>query len=245
MIQFFAPDIKSTATLPQDESAHCVRVLRHRAGDEIHVIDGEGSRLLCRILDPNPRGVMVEIISSEIIPPSWDVNIILAVAPTKNMDRMEWLTEKAVEIGINRIVPIICTHSERKVLKTERLQKIAVSAMKQSLKTFLPRIDEPTPILSFIKEITLEEPGKSAMKFMGYCDKEYPLRRLIQEYKSGKNVVIMIGPEGDFSPEEVKKSVDAGFIPVTFGDNRLRTETAALVGIDMIHFINATANINK
>ena len=237
MIQFFAPEIEATGMLPPDESRHCSKVLRHRVGDEIQVIDGKGRRFTCVILDPDPRATQVEIVSSEQLPQHWGVNITLAVAPTKNMDRMEWLVEKAVEIGVNRFVPLLCEHSERKVVKTERLMNIAVSAMKQSLKTTLPEILPLTPIKDFLNENSGSE-DSAAQKFMGYCDAAYPRKSLIQEYQPGKNVILMIGPEGDFSPEEVRKAVEAGFLPVTFGDSRLRTETAALVALDAIHFLN-------
>lgn len=237
MIQFFAPDIETTGCLPADESRHCSKVLRHRAGDEISVIDGKGNRFVCTVLDPDPRATQVEILSSEKIEQHWTPNIILAVAPTKNMDRMEWMTEKAVEMGVNKIVPILCEHSERKVVKTERLNNIAVSAMKQSLKTTLPEVTSLTPFRDFIKEY-----GNDSLpdyeRFMGYCDAEYQRNLLISEYRAPHNVVILIGPEGDFSPSEVEMAVEAGFIPVTFGDSRLRTETAAIVALDTIHILN-------
>lgn len=229
MIQFFAPDIESTGILPAEDSLHCSRVLRHREGDLITVTDGKGHRFKCRIIAADPRATAVEIKSSEIINPHWGCRITLAVAPTKNMDRMEWMVEKAVEIGVDRIVPVLCEHSERKVLKTDRLRKIAVSAMKQSLKSTLPDISDLTPLDKFLRE---SAPG---MKFMGYCDKEYPLLSLAREYRAAGDVTLLIGPEGDFSPEEVHLAVDNGFIPVTFGSSRLRTETAAVTALNIIH----------
>ncbi|MBD5292612.1 MAG: 16S rRNA (uracil(1498)-N(3))-methyltransferase [Bacteroides sp.] len=231
MIQFFAPDIESTGILPPEDSLHCARVLRHREGDLITVIDGRGHRFGCRIVSADPRATAVDIESTETIPNHWGCKITLAVAPTKNIDRMEWMVEKAVEIGVDRIVPVLCSHSERKVLKTDRLRKIAVSAMKQSLKTTLPEIADLTPLPLFLKE---PHPG---MKFMGYCDKNYPLLSLAREYRAGEDVTLLIGPEGDFSPQEVGMAVEAGFIPVTFGASRLRTETAAVTAIDTIHVL--------
>lgn len=239
MIQFFAPDLKETAMLPQEESLHCVRVLRHREGDLIHVVDGLGSRYLCRIVDADPRAVMLHIEEETPIPTHWGCRVTLAVAPTKNMDRMEWMVEKAVEIGVDRIVPLLCEHSERKIVKTERLRKIAVSAMKQSLKTRLPQIDDLTPIADFLAE------RSDDMKFMGYCDKDYPRRELIGEYRPGRDVTILIGPEGDFSPSEVKAAVKAGYLPVTFGQSRLRTETAAISSLDSIHLLNNLAKLSS
>ncbi|MDE5843701.1 MAG: 16S rRNA (uracil(1498)-N(3))-methyltransferase [Muribaculaceae bacterium] len=243
MIQFFSPDILTTGTLTPEDSRHCSKVLRHRAGDEISVIDGSGRRYRCRILDPDPRCTQVEIIDAETIPPHWGVDITLAVAPTKNMDRMEWMVEKSVEIGVNRIVPLLCEHSERKVVKPERLVNIAVSAMKQSLKTTLPEVAPLSRYGDFIKS-THQRLGEnpSLQCFMGYCDKNYPLLRLADEYHAGSDVVIMIGPEGDFSPEEVNKAVECGFRPVTFGNSRLRTETAAISALDTIHILNMIAD---
>ena len=146
---------------------------------------------------------------------------------------MEWLVEKLVEIGVNRIVPIRCMRSERKEIKTERLEKIAVSAMKQSLKAVLPRIDEMMTLSSFLKSIDKDE-----QKFVAYCDDWVERRLLAREYKPGSSVAVLIGPEGDFAPEEIKMTLDSGFVPVTLGDNRLRTETAALVACDTFHVIN-------
>lgn len=227
----------TTGCLPADESRHCSKVLRHRAGDEICVIDGKGNRFSCKILDPDPRATQVEILSSERIEEHWTPTITLAVAPTKNIDRMEWMTEKAVEIGINRIIPILCEHSERKVVKSERLVNIAVSAMKQSLKTTLPEVRPLTPYKEFLKEFNFST-APDTQHFMGYCDAKYPRLPLVTEYKAPADVVLLIGPEGDFSPAEVEAAVKAGFIPTTFGDSRLRTETACIVALDTIHLLN-------
>lgn len=232
MIQFYSPDIESTGILPQEDSLHCIRVLRHREGDLIEVIDGHGRRFTCRIVAADPRATAVEIESIEEIPPHWGSRITLAVAPTKNIDRMEWMVEKAVEIGIDRIVPVLCEHSERKVLKTDRLYRIAISAMKQSLKASLPEISPLTPIRDFLHE------KSDDMKFMGYCNKDYPLLSLAHEYPGKCDVRLLIGPEGDFSPDEVKVAVDAGYLPVSFGSSRLRTETACIVALDTVHILN-------
>lgn len=237
MIQFYAPDIESTGMLPQEDSLHCVRVLRHREGDLIQVIDGKGHRFTCRIVSADPRATAVDIETTETVEPHWGCTITLAVAPTKNMDRMEWMVEKAVEIGVDRIVPVLCDHSERRVLKAERLRKIAVSAMKQSLKATLPEVSDLTPLGEFLRE---PHPG---LKFMGYCDKNYPLLSLAKEYKGGEDVTLLIGPEGDFSSEEVSLAVEAGFVPVTFGNSRLRTETAGIVALDTVHVLTQLARL--
>lgn len=235
MIQFFVPDIKDRKSLPKEESGHAVRVLRHKEGDHIFVTDGHGYRHECCIISADPKEVAVEIVNSVEIAKFWPCRITLAVAPTKNMDRIEWMVEKAVEMGVDEIVPILCNHSERKVLKIERLQKIAVSAMKQSLKAICPEIRELTPFREFVA--TCKDGGK----FMGYCDKAYPLKSLECEYQAGEDVTILIGPEGDFSAEEVKIAVAAGFVPSTFSRARLRTETAGIYAVAAIHTINQLA----
>lgn len=232
MIQFFAPDIETTLTLPREESGHCVKVLRRKPGDKVFVTDGKGTRFRCRLTLADPRGAMVEILDRETIFPPQDVHIDIAVAPSKNMDRMEWFVEKAVEIGVNRIILMKCDRSERKTVKRERLQKIAISAMNQSLKARVPDITEITG-LSEVISVPFE-----GQKFFGYCSDEVQRRELVREYKPDENVLIMIGPEGDFSPREVEEAMKRGFQPVTFGRSRLRTETAALYAVQAIHIIN-------
>ena len=233
MIQFYAPDIKERGVLPESDSAHCCRVLRMKEGDEVQAVDGKGHRYTCRIVEAHPKHTAVEILSEEEVVNHWPAPIILAVAPTKHADRMEWMLEKAVEIGIDKVVLLKCRRSERKEMKTERLEKVMVSAMKQSLKGVLPEL---TGVVDFKKFV--ESVGEGTQKFFGYCDAAYPRNEFARSYKPGKPVVIMIGPEGDFSPEEVKMAVDAGFVPVTFGQSRLRTETAALFGVTAVHVIN-------
>ena len=234
MIQFYAPDILKNPILPESDSQHCIRVLRKQQGDIIDVIDGCGHRLKCRIIDPHSKRTLLEVVEIEEVALPWSERITIAVAPTKHMDRMEWLVEKLVEIGINRFVPLLCAHSERKEIKRDRIEKIAISAMKQSLKTWLPQIDEMTPIKTFIEEFK----GGDAMRYVAYCDPEIPRRDLAKELKPESDKVILIGPEGDFSPEEIKMALNAGFIPVSLGDCRLRTETAALASCQAIHVIN-------
>ncbi len=237
MIQFYAPDIETTGRLPESDSAHCCRVLRMHEGDEIEVVDGKGQRFRCVIVEAHPKRTAVEIVGREELPNHWGVAITLAVAPTKHADRMEWMLEKAVEIGIDRVVLLRCARSERKLMKTERLEKVMVSAMKQSLKGVLPVLEEVTDFKSFVKSAPAE-----CQKFFGYCDAAFPRREFVKEYTAGSDVIIMIGPEGDFSPEEVSEAVACGFIPVTFGDSRLRTETAALFGVTAVHVLNQLRN---
>lgn len=232
MIQFFAPDIKESNQLPEIESQHCIKVLRMKQGDKIYVTDGKGYRYNCTIIDPNPKRVYLNIDSKEFIPNHWNEQISIAIAPTKNMDRIEWFAEKSTEIGINSIIPIKCSHSERKELKTERVNKILVSAMKQSLKTVLPQISEMAKFTDVVKK------PFDGQKFIAYCDESIEKKTFTKEYIAGKNALILIGPEGDFSPEEVCIAIDNGFTPVTFGDSRLRTETAALFAVTAIQTIN-------
>ncbi len=230
MHRFFAPDIADTLVLPEQESQHAVRVLRLVEGDEIEVVDGRGGLYNCRITLAHTKRCGVEIVSSTSVPNHWQGRIAVAIAPTKNLDRMEWLAEKATEMGIDRIIPLLCRHSERKELKTERLAKILVSAMKQSLKATLPRLDEMTPIRQVLAGTSLPH-----QRFIAYCDEATERRQFEQCYRPGEDVIIMIGPEGDFSPEEVEMAVANGFVPVTFGESRLRTETAALYAIAACH----------
>lgn len=201
-------------------------------GDEVVVVDGRGGRFVCRLLDNNPKRTAISIVSSEKVMPVWQEHITVMVAPTKNNDRMEWLVEKLVEVGVNRIVPVRCRFSERKEIKRERLEKIAVSAMKQSLKAVLPEITEMLPLDVAVSRFDAEQ------KFVGYCDNSVERRLLAKTYKPGSDVSLLIGPEGDFSPEEIVRLLEKGYVPVTMGDNRLRTETAALVAVTTCHVIN-------
>lgn len=232
MIQFYAPDIEATGILPESDSGHCCRVLRMKEGDEVFVVDGRGHRFRCVITEAHPKHTALEIIEKERVAKPWNFNLTLALAPTKNSDRMEWLLEKAVEMGVDRVVLLKCMRSERKVMKIERLEKVMVSAMKQSLKATLPGLVEMTDFKNFVSEVG------DAQKFFGYCSADYPRKEFAKECRAGKDVVVMIGPEGDFSPEEVGMAVGNGFVPVTFGESRLRTETAALFAVAATHVIN-------
>lgn len=231
MIRFYAPDLAETLTLPESDSQHAIRVLRMREGDSLQAVDGRGHVLSCRIADPHPKRATVEILSVASEPLPWSCNITVGVAPTKHLDRMEWLVEKLTEIGVNRFVPLLCRNSERRELKEERLRKIAVSAMKQSLKAVLPEIAPMTPLPRFINETV-------GQKFFGYCDAAVPRVELAKALRPGMDTTLLIGPEGDFDHTEVEAAIQAGFQAVTLGQSRLRTETAALVGVTTIHVIN-------
>lgn len=236
MIQFYAPDIATTLQLPESDSKHAVRVLRMKDGDTISVIDGRGLLYTCRLVDAHPRHAAVEIVSVEPRPLPWRQRLAVAVAPTKHMDRMEWLVEKMTEVGVNTIIPMLTDRSERRELKTERLEKIAVSAMKQSLKAVLPEILPLTPL----KNITGMMPG--AGRYVAYCDEAVGKTDFAKVYEPGHDTLILIGPEGDFTPDEIRTTLEAGFRPVTLGDNRLRTETAALYALSACHIID---DLNK
>lgn len=231
MIIFYAPDIMQCPELPEEESGHCVRVLRHVEGDEVEVVDGAGTWYHCRIVSAHPKHCSLEVIERHD-DAHWPYNVQLAIAPTKNLDRMEWWLEKATEMGLDRFTPIKCRFSERKELKTERMRKIAVSAMKQSLKATLPQIDEMTDIKQYLRE------PFDGQKFIAHCMSDQERKLLSHEVKPGTAVRVLIGPEGDFSPEEVQMAIAAGYIPVSLGDQRLRTETAALAAVHTMHVIN-------
>lgn len=232
MIRFYAPDIAESGMLPESDSGHCVRVLRMRAGDSIEVVDGSGNLYHCVLTDADPRGASVEIRSCESLPKTWGGTITIAIAPPKNADRMEWVVEKLTEIGVDRIVPLRCEHSERKSVNVERLRKIAVSAMKQSLKARCPEIPDTVPYDKFIEETPEGD------RYIAYCDKNIPRLLLSRLYRAGSDTCILIGPEGDFSPREIRQALDSGWQPVSLGDERLRTETAALVACDTCHIIS-------
>lgn len=200
-------------------------------GERIYVTDGKGHRFECLILEAHPKHTQIEIIRTEEIPPWWNFHIDLCIAPSKSIDRMEWLVEKAVEIGVDRIVLLKCGRSERKTLRKERLEKIAISAMNQSLKTNLPQITDPIEFKTIVAE------DFEGYKCFGYCDATLPRVSFAQEYHGG-NLRIMIGPEGDFTPQEVSLAISAGYRAVTFGKSRLRLETAALYAAVAAHVVD-------
>ena len=246
---FYSNDISGESVrLNSEESAHCVRVLRHRVGDEIGVMDGQGTMLWCVLEEASPSAAVARIVRREPGFGSHPYRLTLAVCPTKNMDRYEWMAEKATEIGVDVIAPVIGERSERKVCKTERLERLVLSAAKQSLKAAVPVVSEPVSVLEFIK--TCGEPHSSTpepsagssspdgtLKLIAYCfDGEKVSIKDALAASQLKNVVVLIGPEGDFSPKEVAAAVRAGFKPVHLGSSRLRTETAALTAAESVYF---------
>ena len=224
---FYAKEVHgSVVTLDQEESGHCIKVLRHRVGDEVQVIDGLGTMLRCRIADANPRGAQLEVLERV---PGFGVpeyHLTLACCPTKNNDRFEWLVEKATEMGVDRIVPLIGERSERKVYKSDRARRIALSAAKQSLKALIPEITEPITVKEFLHR-PLHGTGLIAT-----CFGE---RIGVSEAIDGDEITILIGPEGDFSPEEAAMAIAKGYKPIHLGPSRLRTETAALAAVSAVY----------
>ncbi len=224
--------------LSESESAHCVKVLRHKVGDCIKVSGGDGNLYNAQIEEITSKKTVLKILSVEAPEYVRPYYLHVAVAPTKNIDRIEWFLEKATEMGIDRITPLLCSHSERKVFKKERGDKIVLSAAKQSLKYDLPQLDELTPFKDFIKELDSFD-GK---KYICFCDREAVgsdgtvHKRISMSEAVGQKALFLIGPEGDFSRDEVLLAIDNGFIPVSLGESRLRTETAALLCVSATYF---------
>ncbi len=226
---FYASEISGNlCRLDAEESGHCVRVLRHRAGDLIDVIDGEGTLYRCRLTDDNPKGAEAQVLESQAHWNAHPYRLTIGCCPTKNNDRFEWFVEKATEVGIDCIVPLIGERSERKVYKTDRAVRIALSATKQSLKARIPRMEEPLSVKEFLRE------PREGLKLIAYCFEGERPRTSIKEAlqkmpgQAGNDVTVLIGPEGDFSPEEAQLALDSGYVPIHLGASRLRTETAAV-----------------
>ena len=243
--------------LDAEESAHCVRVLRHRAGDALDIIDGAGTLYHCRLTQADAKAAEAKILSAESDWNAHPYHLTIGCCPTKNNDRFEWFVEKATELGADRIVPLIGERSERKVYKTERAGRIALSATKQSLKARIPEIAEPESVKDFIRAGSPEEAvspeGASAfflategdtpskgecLKLIAYCfegDKpRVSIKEALEQY-DGRKITVLIGPEGDFSPEEAALALKNGYLPIHLGASRLRTETAAVTAVEAVY----------
>ena len=222
MALFYAPDITDNWELPEEEAAHSIRVLRLSVGSEIEITDGKGHFYKAEISSIAGKHCYVQAKETIEQPKGWQGRVHIAIAPTKNIDRIEWMVEKAVEIGLDEITFLNCRFSERKVVKTDRIERIVVSAMKQSLKPFKTQVNE---LVDFKKFITLPTEGA---KYIAHC---YESEKLLLKdaLQAGESATVLIGPEGDFSPEEVELAIKAGYRPVSLGNSRLRTETAGLV----------------
>jgi 16S rRNA (uracil1498-N3)-methyltransferase len=231
---FYTPDINPSLPqyfLSEEESKHAVRVLRLAVGDEVTLIDGKGGLYKAEIKDAHPKRTILQINSATTEFNKRNHYLHIAIAPTKNLDRVEWFLEKATEIGIDEISLIICQRSERKEVKTERLDKIITSAIKQSIKAYHPVLNAALPLNQFLKQ------PFDGQKFIAHCDEGEKLS-LVQSIEPHGRYLILIGPEGDFSPVEVDNALQSGFKAITLGESRLRTETAALEACFEANFLN-------
>lgn len=218
-------------TFDKIESKHIIRVLRKKEGDILTITNGKGYLFTSKISIANDKQCLVEITQVELKENQLNYNLHIAIAPTKNNQRLEWFIEKATEIGISEITPIICKHSERKIIKKERLGKVLLSAMKQSNQFYLPKLNESISFADFIKE------NKEGDLFIAHCE-ETNKKSLKNELTKNKKITILIGPEGDFSLNEIKLALENSYIPVSLGNSRLRTETAGIVAVHSVAFIN-------
>ncbi|HEX9827510.1 MAG TPA: 16S rRNA (uracil(1498)-N(3))-methyltransferase [Flavobacteriaceae bacterium] len=230
---FFNPNISentSQITFSKEESRHIVKVLRKSVGDILHITNGKGWLFTSELMTSDIKSCSV-VVTSKVLQPKRNYQLHLAVAPTKMNDRFEWFLEKATEIGIDTITPIICDHNERKIIKLDRFEKILQSAMKQSLNCYLPKLNEAIPFKEFInKKFT-------GQRFIAHCDETHRTS-LKHELRAKTDVLILIGPEGDFSVKEIEMAIQNKFIPVTLGETRLRTETAAIVACHTVAYVN-------
>ncbi|MEQ3664371.1 MULTISPECIES: 16S rRNA (uracil(1498)-N(3))-methyltransferase [unclassified Olleya] len=230
---FYNPDIAPDTnqfSFPKDESRHIVKVLRKKTGDLLNITNGKGYLFEAELTIADQKNCVVNILNTTHQAPK-NYQLHLAVAPTKMNDRYEWFLEKATEIGITSITPIICDHSERKVVKIERFDKIIQSAMKQSLSCYYPILNAPITFKDYINQ---DFDGDT---YIAHCE-ETDKKSLKSQVLPNKKITILIGPEGDFSVKEIKMAIQNKFIPVTLGETRLRTETAAIVACHSIAFIN-------
>lgn len=233
---FYVPDASHTGELPDDEAQHAVRVLRMNSGDEMMLMDGQGTFYKAIITEATKKRCLYRIEETLPQPRQWQPHLHLAVAPTKNMDRMEWLAEKATEIGFDELTFLKCRWSERTAIKTERIEKILISAMKQSHKAWKPTLNEITDFAAFLKKIQNEH----TRKYICHCHDDISADKphLKDVIERGQDTLVLIGPEGDFSAEEVQTALTQGFQSVTLGKSRLRTETAAMVAVHLMNLAN-------
>ena len=226
------PDAASATELPADEASHAVRVLRMKPGDDMVLMDGVGTFFKAEVAVASPHHCVYRVVEEMPQLPQWHGRYHIAMAPTKLMDRTEWMLEKVTEIGVDEVSLLNCDNSERRVAKPARLEKILVSAMKQSRKAWKPVLNDMAAFRKFVSE------PRGGMKFIAHCYEEIPRTYLYDELCGrdvSEAVTVLIGPEGDFTPDEVRMAVDAGYVPVHLGQSRLRTETAAMVAVMMMH----------
>ena len=231
---FYAPEISLPRyTRPEEESKHCVRVLRMTVGDELHLTDGKGNMYRCKVVSDNVKRCEVEVVETTPEYERMSYGLTMCVAPTKNIDRCEWFLEKATEIGISEVYPLECDHSERRKIKLEREEKVITAAVKQSLKAYHPVLHDLTSVRDVI---AMDFEGE---KYIAHCDSSFGERPYLGNLvKKGANTLILIGPEGDFSKEEINFALQNGFKAISLGRERLRTETAAVVATTVVATIN-------
>ncbi len=230
---FYTNDIRNDlAYLGEEEAVHCVRVLRKREGDAIVIIDGQGSMYDAILTETSKKVCVAQI--RKVIQKDHQRNYQLhvAIAPTKNISRFEWFLEKATEIGIDEITPLLCEHSERKKIRLDRLEKILLSATKQSLKATLPKLNDLIPFKEFVSQ-----PQENFHKYLGWCEED-TTKQLKDHYQAGQNACFLVGPEGGFSIQEVSLAKENGFETISFGQSRLRTETAGLAACFAVNLLN-------
>lgn len=229
---FYTPEITGNSfVLDEPESKHAIKVLRLEPGDIVTLVDGRGGFYTAEIADPNPKRCSVKIIESKFSYGLTNFEVHIAIAPTKNIERLEWFLEKATEIGLNSVTPLLCRYSERKEIKHDRLEKVMISAMKQSLKAYLPALGGLTKFSELVNR------PFSGQKFIAHCDDQH--RDLLKNLVApNQKYLILIGPEGDFSSEEIEMALHAGFRPVSLGESRLRTETAGVVACHTFNLLN-------
>ncbi|MFK7983302.1 MAG: 16S rRNA (uracil(1498)-N(3))-methyltransferase [Saprospiraceae bacterium] len=231
MILFYTNNIDGNiAHLDVEQARHCVQVLRKKEGDAISFVDGEGGFYEGLIQETGKKKCVIQILKTHHAYQKRPFNLHIAIAPTKNINRLEWFLEKATEIGIDEITPIICHHSERRKVRTDRLQKILIAAMKQSLKAYLPQLNEPLPFKQFI-----QIPRTNYSKYIAQGAENIPLK---DNYRAPNNVLVVIGPEGDFSKQELGMAFANNFQGVNLGNSRLRTETAGMVACHTLNLLN-------
>lgn len=229
---FYIPEvIGPQITLSPEESKHAIKVLRLSVADMVQIVDGKGGLFTAEISDATSKKCTLKILDSKTGFGKKKFHLHIAIAPTKNIDRFEWFLEKCTEIGIDEITPLLTEHSERKVLKPERLEKILVSAMKQSLKAYLPKLNDLTRFSNFVSK------SQKSQKFIAHCY-ENTKPHLKTEILPAEDVLVLIGPEGDFSPEEVKLAKTNGYHEISLGNARLRTETAGIVACHIANICN-------
>jgi 16S rRNA (uracil1498-N3)-methyltransferase len=230
---FYAPDIEGSLwRLDENESRHLIRVLRMVKGDVVKLIDGRGNLYTGIIKNPDQRGCLIEITEEFRNFESRKYRLHIAISPLKNPERFEWFVEKSVEIGVDEITPLLCRNTEKTGIKTQRINNLIISAMKQSLKATLTKLNEPCEFVEFIRR------GSEGVRLIAHCDSSTVRQNISEVYKKNGDALILIGPEGDFTKEETLSAINQDFKPVHLGPSRLRTETAGIAACHSVYFLN-------